>query len=224
MKKVKYFLIVFSLALAVNSFSQPRNLTVPFKRSYALSLKLSTLGVGLDGTTNLAKNLNVRLGGHFIPLTYNGGGSVNDEYRYSAKANLLSFSAIVDYFPGGSIFKVSGGLLLNLNTVDVTMIPNQTYYVNGKKYNSDNLGDVLTTTDFNKVAPYLGIGLCNPLSYKKFGFTMDIGGIYQSNPKITMTATKLMTPTATQSAIVEDNVKWFKFYPVLTLGLTYKFN
>lgn len=223
MKKVQYFLIVFSLVLTVNASAQTKIITPP-KKSYALTLKVSTLGLGLDGTTNIAKDLNVRVGGHFMSLGYNAGGKADEDYKYDAKAKLLSFSALVDYFPGGSIFKISGGLLFNLNKVEITMIPNQVYHINGKTYDQSNLGQVLTTTDFAKVAPYLGIGLCNPLAYKQFGFTMDIGGIYQSAPKISMSATGLMEPTATQSAIIEDNVKWFKFYPVLTLGLTYKFN
>ena len=222
MKKVQHFLIVFSLVLTVNAFAQTK--TIPPSKSYAITLKASTLGFGLDGTTSIANNLNVRVGGQIFSFSYDGGGTVDDDYKYTAKANLLSFSALLDYFPGGSIFKISGGILLNLNKVDVSMIPSQTYIVNGVTYNKDNMGDVLTTTDFSKVAPYLGIGIGNPLAYKQFGFTMDIGGIYQSAPNVTMTATKLMTPTATQSAIVEDNIKWFKFYPVLTFGLTYRFN
>ncbi len=220
MKKVQYFLLVFSLVLTVNAFSQ----TIPPSKSYAVTLKASTLGFGLDGTTSIANNLNVRLGGQVFSFSYDGGGTVDDDFKYNAKANLLSFSALVDYFPGGSIFKITGGLLLNLNKVDVTMIPSQTYVVNGSTYNAERLGDVLTTTDFAKVAPYLGIGLFNPLAYRQFGFTMDIGGIYQSSPNVTMVATKLMEPTASQSAIVEENIKWFKFYPVVTLGLTYRFN
>ncbi len=224
MKKVQYFLILFSLVLSASVFSQPKTVPLAPSKSYAVTLKLSTLGIGLDGTTNIAKNLNVRVGGEYLSLTYKAGGSAGDDYKYDAKANLLSFAALLDYFPGGSIFKVSGGLLLNLNKVDVTMIPSQTYMVNGIKYDYTNLGTVLTTTEFSKVAPYLGVGIGNPLTYRKFGFTMDLGGIYQSAPTVTMTATQLMTPTATQANIVQENIKWFKFYPVLTLGLTYRFN
>lgn len=223
MKKVQYFLIVFSLVLTVNAFSQPKTVPVSNPRSYALTLKLSTLGIGLDGTTNLAKDLNVRVGGQLMSFSIDGG-KAGDDYIYTAKTNLLSFSALLDYFPGGSIFKVSGGLLINLNKVETKLVPGQTYVINGKTYDKNNLGDLTTTTDFTKVNPYLGIGLCNPLNYKQFGFTMDIGTIYQFEPKVTMTGNGLIAPTATQSDIVQNNISWFKVYPVLMLGLTYKFN
>ncbi|MBS1492701.1 MAG: hypothetical protein JST55_04290 [Bacteroidetes bacterium] len=227
MKKIQHLLIIFSLVFLffpdVNTYSQTKTITTSSPRNYALTLKLSTLGVGLDGTTNIANNLNVRIGGQFFKFSVDGG-KTGDDYIYTAKTTLLSFSALLDYFPGGSIFKISGGLLVNLNKVDIDMTPGQTYVVNGKTYNKDNLGKVNSYTDFTKVNPYLGIGLCNPLNYKKFGFTMDIGTVYQFEPQVTMTATGLISPTASQANIVQDNIKWFKVYPVVTLGLTYKFN
>lgn len=220
MKKVQYFLIVFSLVLTINAFSQTKTIAPP--RSYAVTLKVSTLGIGLDGTTNISKDLNVRVGGNFFSFNVDGG-KAGDDYIYTAKTNLLSFSALLDYFPGGSIFKVSGGVLLNLNKVDIDMIPGQTYLINGKTYDKSNLGSVNSKTEFTKINPYLGIGIGNSLAYKKFGFTMDIGTVYQFEPQVTMTATGLIAPTASQESIVEDNVKWFKVYPVVTFGLTYRF-
>lgn len=221
MRKVQYFLIVFLLVHTVNAFAQTTKTLAP-SRSYALTLKVSTLGFGLDGATNIAKYLNVRVGGNFFSFNVDGG-KAGDDYIYTAKTNLLSFSALVDYFPGGSIFKVSGGVLLNLNKVDIDMIPGQTYTVNGKTYDKTNLGTVNSKTEFTKINPYLGIGIGNSLAYKKFGFTMDIGTVYQFEPQVTMTATGLIAPTASQESIVEDNVKWFKVYPVVTFGLTYRF-
>ncbi len=223
MKKVLYFLIVFSLVLTVNAFSQPKTILVSPARSYALTLKLSSLGIGLDGTTNIAKDFNVRAGGQFFKFAVDGG-KAGDDYLYTADTKLLSFSALVDYFPGGSIFKVSGGLLINLNKVETKLVPGQTYVVNGKTYDKNNLGDVTTTTEFTKVNPYLGIGIGNPLNYKQFGFTMDIGTIYQFEPQVTMAGNGLIAPTATQANIVQSNISWFKVYPVVMFGLTYKFN
>jgi len=226
MRRTKYLLvIVLLLGMSVNSYAQntttKKVTTTP--RSYAATLKISTLGFGLEGVTNITPDLNVRVGGHFFSYTHNGGGTSTDDYKYDAKANLLSFSALADYYIAGSIFRVTGGILLNLNKVDITMTPNKSYNVNGQIYSPSDIGIVTATTDFVKAAPYLGLGLFNPLSANKVGFTMDVGGVYQSAPNVTMTATKLLTPTATQEDIVEKNLDWFKFYPVVTFGLTYKF-
>jgi len=227
MRRINYlFIFVLLLGISTNAYSQnttPKKVTTT-PRSYAATLKVSTLGFGLEGVTNVAQDLNVRVGGHFFNYTHNGGGSSTDDYKYDAQAKLLSFSALADYYIGGSIFRVTGGLLVNLNKVDITMIPNKSYTINGQVYNPSDIGQVTATTDFVKAAPYLGLGLFNPLSASKVGFTMDIGGVYQSAPNVTMTATKLLTPTASQEDVVEKNLDWFKFYPVVTFGLTYKFN
>jgi uncharacterized protein (DUF2062 family) len=77
---------------------------------------------------------------------------------------------------------------------------------------------------FNKVAPYIGIGFDNPLAGAPgLGFTFDLGTFFQGGPKASMTATKLLTPSASQSGILEDDLKALKFYPVLSFGLYYKF-
>ena len=224
MRRINYLLVIaLFLGMSINGYSQTTPKTVATPRSYAATLKISTLGIGLEGVTNLAKDFNVRVGGHFFNYTHNGGGSSTDEYKYDAEAKLLSFSALADYYIAGSIFRVTGGLLLNLNKVDIIMTPVQSYVINGQTYAPGDVGVVTATTDFVKAAPYIGIGLFNPLASSKVGFTMDVGGVYQSSPNVTMTATKLLTPTASQDKIVEDNLKWFKFFPVVTLGLTYKF-
>lgn len=223
MMKVKYFFIVLSLALVSNVFAQPKTVSVSPKRSYAATLKLSTLGIGLDATTNIAKNFNVRVGGQLYNFSINGG-KTGDDFLYTADTKLLSFSALVDYFPGNSIFKISGGLLINLNQVETNLVPGQSYVINGKTYDKNNLGNVTSTTKFTKVNPYLGIGIGNALNYKKFGFTMDLGTMYQFEPQVSMAGNGLIEPTASQSEIVQSNISWFKFYPVLMFGLTYKFN
>jgi hypothetical protein len=223
MTKVKYFFVVLSLVLVSNVFAQPKTVPVSPTRSYAATLKLSSLGIGLDATTNLAKDFNVRVGGQFYAFSVNGG-KTGDDFIYTADTKLLSFSALVDYFPGGSIFKISGGLLINLNKVETNLVPGQSYVINGKTYDKSNLGDVTTTTEFTKVNPYLGIGIGNALAYKKFGFTMDLGTTYQFEPQVSMTGNGLIAPTARQSDIVQNNISWFKLYPVLMFGLTYKFN
>lgn len=223
MIKAKYLLVILSLVLTGTVFSQPKTVPVSSSQSYALTLKFSSLGIGLDGSTNISKNLNARVGGQFFAFNVNGG-KTGDDFLYTAETKLLSFSALVDYFPDGSIFKISGGLLLNLNKVETKLVPGQSYVVNGKTYDKSNLGDITTTTEFTKVNPYLGIGIGNPLNYKKFGFTMDLGTMYQFEPQVTMSGTGLIKPTETQAGTVQSNISWFKAYPVVMFGLTYKFN
>ena len=66
---------------------------------------------------------------------------------------------------------------------------------------------------------------------KQWGFICDIGVIYQDSPNLKLTSkggTLSSNPTflanlKAQEKDTEDSIEDFRFYPVITLGLIYKF-
>jgi hypothetical protein len=207
------FLIIFSLYSQISA------------QHYGTSIKVSTLGVTIDGIRSFGSSLNGRLGVAFFTLTQDGGGGT-DEYIYTADAKLTSVSLLADYFPFGGVFRLTGGFLINLNKAELEMTPNKSYNIGGDVYTPEKLGKLNADIDFNKFAPYLGIGFGNPMS-GNFGlkFTFDVGTMYQGAPKIDLSASGLIEPSAApdQEATIEDNINWFQWYPVINFGLTYKF-
>jgi len=106
------------------------------------------------------------------------------------------------------------------------MKPTKSYTVGGDIYTPDLLGTMSADISFNKVAPYIGIGFGDPTAGSKgLGFTFDIGTVFQGAPKAKLSATGLIEPSASpeQQEKLESNLSWFKFYPVVSFGLTYKF-
>ncbi len=192
-------------------------------QDYAASIKVSTLGVNVEAIRSFGSNLNVRLGAAYFSYTLNDFANSND-YSAGGDLNLLSFSTLADWFPFETGFRITGGLMINLNKASITLTPKKTYTDGNTQYTPEKLGNITAEIDFNKVAPYLGIGFGNPTSGSSgLGFTLDIGTFYQGGPKASMSASKLLEPSASQGPILEENLKWFKFYPVLSFGLTYKF-
>jgi hypothetical protein len=192
-------------------------------QDYAASIKVSTLGVSIEGYRSITSQFNVRLGVSAFSYTANDVSS-SDTYTANADLKLTSVSALADWFPFESSFRISAGLVVNLNKADITLIPKKTYTQGKIKYTPDKLGQLNAELTFNKVAPYIGIGLGNPTAGAPgLGFTFDVGTFFQGGPKASMTATKLLTPSASQSGILEDDLKALKFYPVLSFGLYYKF-
>ncbi len=212
--KTKLPLLLFVILLAsVNLKAQ----------DYAAALKVSTLGVSVEGVRSFGPQLNARLGFAFFSYSMNDLASSND-YTANGDLKLFSISALADWFPFESGFRLTGGILVNLNKASMTLTPLKTYNDGNIKYTPEKLGNLSADIDFNKVAPYIGIGFGNPTAGEPgLGFTFDLGTFYQGGPKATMSATKLLAPSATQGPILEDNLSWFKFYPVLSIGLTYKF-
>lgn len=196
-------------------------------QDYAASVKLSTLGVNVEAYRSFSPSFNARLGFSMFNYTYESGVITGEDYKYDAKLNLFSVSALGDWFPFQSTsLRLTGGLIINLNKPEVTAIPTIEKKIGGDVYNADNLGTVGIDLTFNKIAPYIGLGIGNPTSGEKgFGFTFDLGTCYQGSPKVKLDAEGLLAPSASpeQEAIVEKNLNWFKFYPVLSIGLSYKF-
>lgn len=194
-----------------------------YSQDYAAAVKASTLGVTVEGIRSFGPMFNGRLGVSFFSYKLDGGGDSGDDYKFDATLNLQSVSLLADYFPFENFFRITGGLIINLNKLDLKMSPNKTYTVGSTLYTPALLGNMKAKVDMNKVSPYIGIGFDNPTAGSGLGFTMEIGGIYQGAPKVSLEAEGLLKPSESQAPIIEDNLSWFKFYPVINLGLTYKF-
>jgi hypothetical protein len=192
-------------------------------QDYAASVKISTLGINVEGYRSITPQFNVRLGVGTFSYTANNFSS-GDSYSANADLKLLSITALADWFPFENNLRLTGGVVFNLNKANVELTPVKTYTQGNIQYTPDKLGKLNADITFNKVAPYLGIGLGNPTSGTRgFGFTFDAGAFFQGGPKATMSATKLLEPSSSQSGQLEDNLKWFKFYPVISFGVFYKF-
>lgn len=214
--KLYRFIILLLFLLSATTFGQ----------EYAAALKVSSLGINVEGMRSFGPDLNARLGFAWFNYTHEGGGG-DEDYEYTGDLKLFSISMLADYFPfGGNTFRLTGGILINLNKVDAVLTPTQTYTVGGDEYTPDKLGNLNAAVEFNKISPYLGIGIGNPLAGDSgLKFTFDIGTVYQGNPSVDLAASGLLEPSAApdQEQQIEDNISWFKWYPVIALGLTYKF-
>ncbi|MFH1196149.1 MAG: hypothetical protein V1720_10575 [bacterium] len=210
--RITFLLIFLPLLLTSNLHAQ----------GFAAGIKVSTLGVQVEGIKSFSKSLNGRVGIAFFSYNLTGGGG-DEDFEYEGDLKLLSISVLADYFPFQNWFRLTGGALINLNKGELTMTPTQSYTVGGVLYTPAMLGNVTADVKVNVISPYIGIGIGNPTVGKGVGFSLDIGGVYQGKPSVEMGATGLLEPSAEQAPIIEDNLSWFQFYPVVALGITFKF-
>lgn len=217
MKKSKALILLF-LCSFVSSVSA---------QDYAVSVKASTVGFHLEAHRSFGSSLNLHLGGSFFSYKYNSPESTKEDYVMNADLKLNVFSLLLDYIPfESSSFRLSAGAALNNNKPDVVAVPTVNKVIGGDVYNKDNLGNMGVNLSFNKINPYIGLGFGNPTSGEPgLGFIFDIGAYYQGKPKVALSADGLLSPSASpeQEAIVENNLKWFQWFPVVSVGLSYKF-
>jgi hypothetical protein len=203
--------------------------------AYDVGVTLSggTTGAGLHLVLPIIDGkLNGRLGVN--AFNYSQDFSTND-VKYGGKLKLQTFDLLLDYHPFNGAFRVSAGAVINNNKIEANAkAQSGSYDFNGNTYNASDVGNVNGKIDFNNVAPYLGIGWGNAVAADKgWGFTSDLGVMFQGSPKATMSAsecrlspslcTQLHSDLAAESSRLADEGKDFKFYPVIRVGVTYKF-
>jgi hypothetical protein len=203
MKTIKY--AVAGLALAAAGSAQ----------AAGIGLRAGTTGVGADVAWSVAPTLSARLG--YSALKWNH--DVDTDIRYKGKLKLSNFSTLVDFSPFGP-FRLTGGFIFNNNKYDV-----QSDSISGSSISG-------TVKSGKSAAPYLGIGYGN-VSGMGVNFYADLGIMFQGSPRASLTAncgslsagqcTTLQNQAAAQQASIEDELKHFKNYPVVNIGLTIGF-
>ena len=204
-------------------------LSIPAFADTTVNGKLSTLGLGLEAAFPITQSVDGRIGintfKYSITKTSTSNGGNTD---YKGDLNLGSLEALADWHPFSGSFRLSGGLVYNNNNLNMTALPGagSTVSIGGTTYTMGAGESVNASIDFNKVAPYLGIGWGRTPKNTGFSFTSDIGILFQGSPKASVTTND---PNVTAADISQANsdlnnsVSSFKVYPVISFGMGYTF-
>ena len=197
----------------------------------SIGLRAGSLGLGVEIAYAVSQRVALRLGTDAYTRNFT---STQQDIEYEGKAKLKTTSLMMDLFPFANNFRISLGAVLNGNKVIATGKPTGgTFTIDNVTYNAADVGTLDGEVTFKRTVPYFGIGYGRPIN-SGFSFIGDLGVIFQGSPKATLTAT--CSPTATpgncntlqsnvpaEEATLNDNIKNYKYYPVLTLGLSYTF-
>jgi len=228
----------------VRSFGQDRANGQDLSR-VAVGGKISTLGIGIEGAVAVTDHSNVR--GSFNILDYSRPGN-KDGISYDAHLDLRSIQITYDQYLGG-VFHISPGLLAyNGNRLhgNASAPPGQTFSLGGVRYFSSQTNPVSGTasTDLRKAAPVILFGFGNMLrkSPRHFAVNAEAGIVFQGPPNTTLNLAGeacVISPTAgclnaatnsivqtniqAQERRIDDDLTVFKYYPVLSFGVSWKF-
>ena len=210
---MKYRRLILMAALAATGSAQ----------AAGVGVRAGTTGLGVDFGWDVAPTLGGRVG-------ISGGQFSTDvdtsEVRYDAKAKLANLNLFLDWSPLGP-FRLTGGFIATSNKVDLNGQP--TSGGSGIPAGASLTGTVKPERDF---APYLGVGYGNVWT-AGVNFYFDVGIMFQGTPQVSLNL-DCGTASAAQCAAaqgqvaaeqqrVQDEVKRFKYYPVLNLGITIGF-
>jgi len=190
--------------------------------------KLSTLGLGAEVAFPVSSSVDARIGLNSYKYNFNNTTtSSGNSTDFRGDLKLQSLQALADWHPWSGSFRLSGGLMYNNNKFDMTAQPvGGSVNIGGVPYAVSGSEYVNATVDFNKLVPYLGMGWGRTPRNTGLSFTSDIGVMFQGSPKGSVT-TNISGVAASDinqaNADLNDGLKNFKIYPVLSFGIGYTF-
>lgn len=187
----------------------------------SVSLKVSTLGGGLEVATSLSHQFNLRLAGNYFKTSRDFSFTLLD---LDTHLKLSSLNLFADWHPGGQekLFHLSGGLLFSGNKAELTGRSTKSYQLGGYLISPDDMGELTMHLYTRKVNPYLGLGFGSAIPQKRVSFKLEFGTVFHGQPKADLEASNMIKLTAEQEEIVASNLSGYKFWPVLSMQLCFR--
>ena len=183
-----------------------------------VGIRAGTTGIGADVAWGIAPTLSARVGYSALKWGYDVDTS---NARYDGDLKLSNLNALLDFHPLGPSFRLTGGVIFNDNKYEATGRPS------GIAGSFD-----ATVKSGRRAAPYVGVGWGN-VAGAGINFYADLGVMLMGSPKATLSAncgglsgaqcTALQSQVAAEESRLQDELKAFKAYPVLNIGLTIGF-
>lgn len=186
-------------------------------------------GVGADAHLKLNQFLIARAGFRYadFDVSYE-----LDDIDYDLGVGMNSGVVGVDVHPAANGFRLSGGAYIGDRGLTLLATPATSVQIGDQVFTPQEIGVLTGDSDWNTVAPFLGLGFNNgAYALKRVGFQAMIGAMYMGEPNVALASTGgvLSNDPTFQSELAEeeqrltDDLDDVQFYPVLNLGLTVRF-
>lgn len=193
---------------------------------FGVGVRAGTLGGGIEATWQPLRYLDVRLGVNYFAFEESGSLS---GINYDGTLNLESVYTTVSYHFPNSPIRVTAGIYGNGNEYNLVSDDSPFIDIAGTVYSRAQAGTLRSTTSFEDVAPYAGIGFDFSV-FRRLGLNVDIGLLWQGDAQVTLTADgSLSNNSGFQSSLeeerreIEAEMADFKVWPVVSLGFHYNF-
>jgi hypothetical protein len=187
--------------------------------------RASTLGIGAEVSYRASHTVGLRAGGNWLRFTRDG---TVDDIDYEITPKLTNATALLDLFPFGGAFHLTGGLMLNDNEGRLDAVLNQPTQIGGTTYTPQQVGSLVGTVRFDDIAPYAGLGFAGSGAVS---FLFDLGVAFSGRPRASLIGNTNLT--GIDKAIFDANValeqmelqaeiddrEYLKYHPVISIGI-----
>jgi hypothetical protein len=189
---------------------------------FAIGAKAGTPGIGVEGTFGISSALNLR--GGFYAFDYSDTLDENG-IEYDGDLELENLGAFLDWHPFSGTFRVSVGGVQSGNAFKGTA--DGALDVGDGTYEAE----LLAKADWDGFAPYLGIGWGDAVREAGWSLSFDLGVMFTGEPTVSLTGTvsdpalqeQFEQDLAREEADLQDELDDVTIYPVIALGVAYRF-
>jgi len=199
---------------------------------FTLAPQIGTLGIGLNIGYQVSDTFKTRFNMNYMGL--NTERTINN-IDFNADFTAATFGILADFHPFSGYFRMTGGLYyvdMSLKTT-AELEYGKTYSIGNNKYTKAELGRGEGSVKWQRPAPYVGIGFGPGAGQDSaFSASADIGALLIGDPKVSLrfvdSAYAMYSGLAKDTGDYERKSKkeirgYLPFWPVLSLGVSYRF-
>lgn len=220
------FLIIPLIICSLNVLGQSHVKTdsTSISNHYIFGMHAGTSGLGLNFKYNFLNHSSIRFGASVIPLTYSTVQNLGSEFQIDAKASYNNLHFFYEY----QILKKRKGIKIVFGSgyftnaiTRVKLTPQEGFDAGITTLTAEEIGDLTISIDSKGIAPYLGLGFGKTIPNKRFNINFDLGTYYLTRPTAKAEGTKLLSDNEAIGTTLTENLKDYRWLPVIQLNFNY---
>lgn len=224
MKGLCFLLVLLS---GSSAFASPDSSGLTLR---AVQLNLSTRGAGLEVAAGFRQPWVLRAGVNYV--TFRRGFAIKAEdgtfIQTDPDIESVSTHLLLDHYPFRSrLFHLTAGLEYAwVQRYTGTFYAHEAVKLGGVEMEAEDFGNAGLSIRWNRLKPYLGIGLKREVMKQKLALGVDVGAWYMGSPRLDLQYEGFLETTTIDDQVmqVEANMRNYAFYPYFALQIRYSLN
>lgn len=195
-------------------------------------LSLGTQGIGIEAQIPLAYRWQLRAGATLLPFKASGDymsfpsrSVVTDLDANLAKVHVVAEWEPFPFSPHRILqkFVLSGGLSYFISAKGTAKMKlKDPYYYGDIEISQDEVGELKVSSNWNGLAPYVGIGLNRLKIANRVNMNISTGVFYMSSPSVQITGTNMLSDNSQNQGQLKSNLdKYYRWLPTLQFSFNY---
>lgn len=221
-------LLLATLLIVLRSYCSNAQINSPdlILNQKSVKLNLGSQGIGGEFTYGIANKTALRLGLNVIPVSVDNVFDFADFNSTSkASAKFTNIHLLADYTPftAAPAFRlVAGAAYFARARGSMQVQPKDNYSYGDIVLTPEQVGYLDLDINWKGIAPYAGIGLFKVIPANRFNVNIDLGTYYLKQPDVKITGTGILKGNDKQEGQLRENVKDYRWLPVVQLNFSYK--